>query len=146
MPNYRLTAAGPVIIDDHGRIFLVKKANEPGWGFSGGKVPEEVQHSYNLDLLEALAMVLHLKNTGTDLRLLGERLAYFEYVEKSKSVRLVHFIYLVKADFLDTWHKPAKHRKFKFFTMAELRQLAETDKLLPNVMKVVSFLQAKNLI
>ena len=57
-------AVGTVIVDDHGRIVLVKRAIEPGYGkwvFPGGYVDrgEEVQHAAVREALE---------ETGLDVR------------------------------------------------------------------------------
>jgi hypothetical protein len=135
-----------VIINRRGFIFLVRKEHETGWGFSGGKVPPELKDSQDYEMLEKLAREIHAKNTGTDNRFLSSCNAKFEYIEESRRVRLVHFIYRSEYVWLSRPRNPARHPTCQFFSIEEVEQLASQKQLLPNVMKVIAFMREQKII
>jgi len=152
MESHKLTAAGPVCINHKDEILLVKKGDEHGWGFTGGKVSNELKDSSDFSKLMIQAVIIHEKNTGTDLAQL-EPCSIFEnhglvldYIEPSKNVRLVHFLFQVPDDFLKKITGEPKHHVLRFFSKEEIKEMQKAGVLLPNVIKVLNVLENNNIL
>ncbi len=150
MSTYNKTAVGPVCINEKGEILLVKKENEKGFGFTGGKVCPDLNDD---NLLATEALAIHFVNTATDIHTMepipvnSQRHGLIlDYIEESKQIRLVHFLVRVPNDFLDRKIGKPRHKNLRFLTINQIEDAEKQKLLLPNVIKVINEMKKHKII